>query len=63
MLDKIRREPVLVYELVGAVLALAVAFGVDLTKAQTAALLGVTTAVMSLLARRRTTPVETRPVD
>lgn len=56
MLDKIKNEPVLVTALVQAVLGLIVAFGVDLTGEQTAAVLAVTAAVLGFVARSRVSP-------
>lgn len=57
MLDRIRREPVLVSGLVQALLAAAVAFGVDLTDEQVGALLAVTAAVLALVTRSQVSPV------
>lgn len=56
VLDRIRSEPVLVTELVQAVLVLAVAFGLDLTGTQTAAIVALTNAVLAVLVRRVVTP-------
>ena len=56
MLEKIKDEPVLVAGLVEAVLALVVAFGFDLTKEQSAAILLVTGAVLALFARGKVVP-------
>jgi hypothetical protein len=57
LLDKIRNEPVLVTAFVTALIALFVAFGLDLSDTQTAAILGVVGAVLALVARSRVTPV------
>lgn len=58
MFEWIRREPVLVYQLVAAIFATLVAFGVDLSKPQTAALLGLSTAAVSLFVRSKVTPLD-----
>ena len=57
--DRIKDEPVLVSTLVGAVLALLVAFGVDISEEQKAAVIGVIAAVTALVARHNVTPVRT----
>ena len=57
MIDRIRQEPALIAALVHAVLGLVVAFGVDLTGEQTAAILAVTGAVLAVVVRRNVTPV------
>ena len=51
------REPALIYGLAQALLTLAVVFGLDLTDAQTAALLALTGAFLALATRARVTPV------
>jgi hypothetical protein len=51
------REPVAVGGLVTAALALAVAFGLDITEEQLAALVAVTTALITLAQRQAVTPV------
>lgn len=50
------REPVLVYGLVQTILALVLAFGVDLDTAETGAILAVTAAVLALITRSKVTP-------
>lgn len=57
MLDKLRREPVLVTAVVQALVILAVAFGLDLSDGQQAAILGLSAALMGLVARSQVTPV------
>lgn len=57
--QRIRREPALVSGLVTAVLALVVAFGVDLSQEQTGAILAVVAAVMALVTRAQVTPAPT----
>jgi len=56
--QRIRREPALVSGLVTAVLALVVAFGVDLSQEQTGAILAVVAAVMALVTRAQVTPTD-----
>lgn len=51
------REPVATGAVVTAVLALAVAFGADLTGEQTAAATGAVVAVVGWLARKAVTPL------
>ena len=52
ILDRIRREPALVAGLVQSVLALLVAFGLDLSGEQTASILAVTAALLAVLTRQ-----------
>lgn len=54
--DRIRREPALVTGFVAAVIALAVAFGLDLSGEQTGAIMAVTTAVLAFITRAQVTP-------
>lgn len=61
MVEKVKNNPVLVAALVQALLTAAVAFGLDLSDAQMAALLGVSGAVLALVARSQVVPV--RKVD
>lgn len=56
MLDRIKNNPVLVLNLVGSLAALFVAFGFDLSKEQTAAILAVTSALLAIVARSQVTP-------
>lgn len=53
-----KREPALFYGLVNTILALILAFGVDLSTEQTGAILAVTSAVLALLTRRQVTPTD-----
>lgn len=53
-----KREPALFYGLVNTVLALVLAFGVDLSTEQTGAILAVTSAVLALITRRAVTPTD-----
>lgn len=57
MIDRIRTEPALVAGLVQAVLALLIAFGLDLTADQVATILAVTAAILALVVRSQVTPV------
>lgn len=50
------REPALILAAVQSVLALVVAFGLDLTVEQTGALLAVTAAVLGVITRSKVTP-------
>ena len=61
MYDRIRTEPVLVTGLLEAVLVLALAFGLDLTTEQVAAIMAVAVAVLSLVARSKVSPYEGDP--
>jgi hypothetical protein len=50
------REPALFYGLVNTVLALILAFGVDLSTEQTGAILAATSAVLAVITRSKVTP-------
>ena len=52
------REPALVLGFVQCVLALLLAFGVDLTVEQVGAILAVSAAALSLVVRRKVSPVD-----
>ena len=54
--EKMMNEPVLMLNLINVVLAAAVAFGLDLTMEQKAAIIAVTTAVLNIVARSQVTP-------
>jgi hypothetical protein len=58
MTDLWNREPALVLGLVQTVLALLLAFGVDLTTEQVGAVLAVSAALLSLVVRRKVTPAD-----
>jgi len=58
MVERIKNEPVLVVGCVQAILALVVAFGLNLSDGQVAAILGVTGAVLALVARSKVSPVK-----
>jgi len=53
---QIRAEPVMTLALVQAAVVCGVAFGLDLTDTQTAAVLGLAAAGLGLLARSKVTP-------
>ena len=53
---KIKNEPVLVSTLVGAVVSLLVAFGVDISADQKTAVIGCVAAALALFARSQVTP-------
>lgn len=53
---RVRTEPVLVTAAVSAVIALVVAFGVELSNEQTGAILAVVTALLGFVTRRKVTP-------
>lgn len=57
ILDRIRREPALVTAFTAAVIALLVAFGLDLTGEQTGAIMALVTAVLGFVTRAQVTPV------
>lgn len=61
LIDRIKNEPVLVTTLVGAIINLVVAFGLALTEAQEAGILGVTAAILAFVARSKVVPA--RKVD
>lgn len=58
IITRVRNEPVLVTTLVGAVLGLLVAFGVDLSETQTTAIIAVVVAVLAFVARQKVTPAK-----
>lgn len=55
---KVKSEPVVLLTLVAPVIALLVAFGLSLSQGQIVAIGGVVTAITSLLARSKVTPVD-----
>lgn len=52
------REPALILGLVQSVLALVLAFGVELSEEQVGAILAVTAALLAVVTRSRVTPTE-----
>ncbi|MGL5910649.1 MAG: hypothetical protein ACRCZP_11650 [Phycicoccus sp.] len=52
-----RREPALVSGFVAAAVALAIAFGLDLTDTQVGAIMAAVTALLALIVRSQVTPV------
>jgi hypothetical protein len=61
LLNRLRNEPALILGFTQAVLGLLLAFGVDLSSKQTAAVLAVTAAGLALAARAKVVP--TRKLD
>jgi membrane protein implicated in regulation of membrane protease activity len=57
-----KREPALILGVVQAIIALALAFGFNLSTEQVGAILAVTAAVLAVITRSQVTPVE-RPAD
>ena len=57
ILDRIRREPALVAGLVGAVIALGVSFGLELSGEQTGAIMALVSAILAVVTRQQVTPV------
>lgn len=53
-----KREPALFYGLVNTILALVLAFGVDLSTEQVGAILAVTSALLALITRSQVTPTD-----
>lgn len=51
-----KREPALFYGLVNSVLALVLAFGVELSVEQTGAILAATSALLAVITRSKVTP-------
>lgn len=58
IVDRVRDEPVLVTALVQSVLALVVAFGLDLSGEQIGGILAVSAALLAFVARSKVTPVD-----
>ena len=56
MIDRLKREPALVLGLVGALIALGAAFGLDLSKEQTGAITATVVAVLAVVTRQSVTP-------
>lgn len=56
MIDRLKNEPVLVLGTVQALIALVVAFGLQLSGDQVATIVAFTAAVLSLIARTQVTP-------
>ena len=66
IIDRIRREPALVTGIVGALIALGVAFGLELTGEQTGAIMAFVSALLAVVTRSQVTPyvnVVERAVD
>ncbi len=56
IIERLRREPVLVTTLVGSILTALVVFNVPLTQDQVTALVAIAAAVMAIIARATVTP-------
>lgn len=56
ILDRIRQEPALVTGAVAAIIALLVAFGLDLSGEQTGAIMALVTAALAFVTRSQVTP-------
>jgi predicted cation transporter len=56
ILDRMQREPALVVGLVGAVIALLLAFGLDLSVDQQGAIMAAVVAVLAVVTRQSVTP-------
>jgi len=59
LLDLLRREPVMVKELLAATLALALSFGLTLSSDQQGAIMAFSTIVLGIVARSQVRPVST----
>jgi len=57
----LKNEPVMVAGLVEAIIVLAIAFGTGISPEQMAAIMTVTTILLSLVARAMSTPVDPQP--
>lgn len=55
--SRVLREPVVALNLVSAVVALGVAFGLELSVEQKAAIIGLVASALTLVARHRVSPV------
>jgi hypothetical protein len=53
-----KREPALIYGLINTVIALVVAFGLDLSATQIGTILAVTSALLALITRSQVVPVD-----
>lgn len=60
LIDRIRREPALVTGAVSALIALGVAFGLELSGEQTGAIMAVVTAALGFVTRAKVTPAPKR---
>lgn len=59
--EKIKNEPVIAVNLVNALFALAVSFGLDITMEQKAAIIGIVTLFANIFARQMVTPTRKLP--
>ncbi len=53
-----KREPAVILNAIGALIALAVGFGLDITPEQVGLVLAATTAILGLVIRSQVTPVD-----
>jgi uncharacterized membrane protein len=56
ILERIKREPALIVGLVGALIALSLAFGLDLSVEQQGGIMAVVVAVLAIVTRQQVTP-------
>lgn len=63
MLERIKNEPVAVTAIIEAALALALAFGADLTGEQVATVVAFATLVLAFVARQQVTPTRAPALD
>ena len=56
IIDRVRREPAIVTGIVGALIALGVAFGLELTGEQTGAIMAFVSALLAVVVRQQVTP-------
>lgn len=61
IIERMKNEPVAVMSIIEAILAVVVVFGLALTTAQVAAVLGLAGAILTFIARQQVTP--TRKLD
>lgn len=59
--QRIRKEPAIITGLATALIALGLAFGLNLTEEQIGAIMGVVVIVAALITRTQVTPVEPTP--
>lgn len=55
--ERILNEPVLVLNAINAIIAIVVAFGIEMTVEQKTAIIGLSTALLNIIARSVVTPV------
>jgi len=62
-MDRIRNEPAVLAGIVAALIGVAVAFGLDLSTEQQAAIMGLVTIVLGVGVRTQVVPTRTLPPD